>query len=229
MSATVTDNTSYIEWDVGNWSAALGFWKRHTTLDLSRVDALELGSRNGGLSLWLARQGARVTCSDLTIPTATARDLHSTGDVSGRISYAAVDATALTYAERFDVVMFKSVLGGLGGDDAHETQHRAVAGMHRALRLGGELFFAENLVASPVHRLLRRRFVPWQHWRYVSLAETLGFLAPFREVSYRTVGFSAAFGRTEHQRSVLGTLDRALLDRLVPERWRYVVVGVARK
>ncbi len=229
-SAAVHPTNAYIEWDVVNWSTALSFWRAHTAVDLSHCVALELGSRNGGLSLWLAQLGARVTCSDVEAPTDAARATHAAAGLADRINYARVDATAHAITDEYDVVMFKSVLGGLGGVDAHATQKQAVAAMHRALKPGGELFFAENLSASPFHRALRHRFVPWsRHWRYLTVDSALEFLEPFREVEYRTIGFSAAFGRNERQREFLGGLDRKFFDRLVPARWRYVIVGIARK
>ena len=46
------------------------------------------------------------------------------------------------------------------------------------------VFFAENLVASPLHTLFRRRFVKWgTEWRYVSLEEMHEFLLPFEITS----------------------------------------------
>jgi nucleoside-diphosphate-sugar epimerase len=51
----------FIEWDVRNWSVALDFWLAHTTQNFSTCSALELGSRNGGLSLWMGYKG-RASC-----------------------------------------------------------------------------------------------------------------------------------------------------------------------
>ena len=221
---------TYVEWDVRNWAAAPEFWERTTARDLAHVDALELGGRHGGLSLWLAQCGARVTCTDLDGPTDVARRRHRAAGLAGRIRYAHVDATCIPYDAAFDVVVFKSVLGALRGADRLAVQRAAVAGMYRALRPGGELFFAENLTASPAHRFLRKRFVQWgRDWRYVSVEEMLEFLAPFTSVEYRTVGFCGALGRSQRQRRLLGAVDRAGLDRLVPPSWRYIMVGVARK
>lgn len=220
----------YVEWDTRNWSLAPRFWEDHTSLSLSRCRALELGSRHGGLSLWLARCGAEVTCTDLNGPTALARDRHRAAGVADRIRYAALDVTRLEDRDCYDVIVFKSMLGALCGSDRRQAQQDAVARIHRALRPGGELFFAENLTASAAHRYFRRRYVAWgQSWRYVTVAEMREFLHPFASVVYRTAGFTAAFGRSARQKEMLGAVDRAGLDRLVPEAWRYIILGVARK
>jgi SAM-dependent methyltransferase len=220
----------FLEWDVRNWAVALEFWTRHTRLDLAGCSALEVGSRHGGLSLWLATLGASVRCSDLEGPTERARRKHTAAGVASRIGYECIDATRIPYADRFDLVVFKSVLGAVGRLGGRVAQARAVGQMYKALKPGGELFFAENLVASPMHRFLRRRFVGWSaSWRYVSIEEMRDFLRPFASVSYCTIGFAGVFGRTGRQRAILGTLDRALLDGMVPESWRYVIAGVARK
>jgi len=47
-------------------------------------------------------------------------------------------------------------------------------------------------------------------------------------VRYITLGFLGAPGRNEQQRNVLGAIDRKL-DPVVPEGWRYVMIGIARK
>jgi SAM-dependent methyltransferase len=218
-----------VEWDVQNWSAALEYWPRHSSLMLPACAALEIGSRNGGLSLWLALAGARVVCSDLEGPTEMAFRKHERYGVSSSMSYARIDALNLPHTGAFDLVVFKSVLGGIGGA-GRQRQQRAVQQMHDALKPGGELWFAENLTASPVHRVLRKRFVEWGHrWRYVSVDDLLEFLTPFASVSWRTVGVLGAFGRNERQRVVLGTMDRLFMNALVPAGWRYIAIGVARK
>jgi SAM-dependent methyltransferase len=224
----------FVGWDVRNWSAALDFWLAHTKQKISGCSALEIGSSNGGLSLWLALQGARVVCSDVGPPSENAITRHRASGVSHLIEYRSIDAVQIPYEREFDIVLFKSVLGAVGmmpdSNAGKAAQAKAIAQMHRALRKGGELFFAENLIASPLHQFFRRRFVQWgSRWRYVSIAEMNGFLSPFSRVEYRTLGFAGAFGRGEAQRSALGTLDEGLLSHFVPERWRYIIVGVATK
>jgi len=209
---------------------ALDCWRQQSLQDLSKCKALEVGSQNGGLSLWLALQGALVVCSDLDGPTETAVRKHREHGVSHLVSYESIDATNIPYTNHFDVILFKSVLGGIGVNDNKERQAKAVSEMHKALKTGGELLFAENLAGSPVHGFFRRRFVKWgRDWRYISLTELDEFLAPFSKVRYRTIGFFGAFGRNEKQRENLGELDRHLTDALVPQGWRYIVAGVATK
>lgn len=219
---------AYVQWDVRNWSRALDFWITTCGTGAFRgAHVLEVGSRDGGLSLWFAEQGAaRVVCSDLHGPSEQARGLHAK---AGVIEYGALDATAIPYESTFDVVAFKSVLGGIGGAGGVEAQAQAIRSMHRALKPGGRLLFAENLVASPLHSYLRKRFNAWdERWRYVTREEMDAFLSPFSEVEECSFGFAGAFGRTEAQRSVLARADLGM-DRLVPSTWRYILAGVATK
>jgi SAM-dependent methyltransferase len=219
-----------VEWDVENWSVALDYWQRHSALTLSTCTALEIGSRHGGLSLWLALSGATVVCSDLNGPSDAAVRKHDRYGVSKSIRYERVDALNLPYADAFDLLVFKSVLGGIGHNGERERQRQAVQEMYKALKPGGELWFAENLVGSPVHSVLRDLFIDWApRWRYISMGELADFLDPFASVTCRTFGVLGAFGRSERQRTILGRIDKLILNALVPAGWRYIAVGVARK
>jgi SAM-dependent methyltransferase len=229
-SSVRASRADIIEWDVENWSTALDYWQQHSSLTLSTCAALEIGSRHGGLSLLLALSGATVVCSDLNGPSDDAVRKHDRHGVSKLVSYERVDALHLPYRDAFDLVVFKSVLGGIGHTGQRERQRQAVAEMYKALKPGGELWFAENLVGSPVHRVLRHRFVDWaSRWRYISMGELVEFLEPFAAVSCRTFGVLGAFGRSERQRTILGRMDQLVVDALVPASWRYIVAGVARK
>ncbi len=102
--------------------------------------------------------------------------------------------------------------------------------MHKSLKSGGELWFAENLVASPIHRFMRAKFVPWgKKWRYITVTEMLNFLDIFSETKYITVGFLGAFGFNEFQRTILGNIDQIIVDKLVPKTWKYIMIGIAKK
>jgi SAM-dependent methyltransferase len=218
------------EWDVVNWSVALPYWRSHTSLRSMDVDALEVGSRHGGLSLWLAHEGARVMCTDLDGPTQEAHLKHQRYNVAQRVQYAPLDATSISLKSQFDIVTFKSVLGGVGWEGRKDRQVLAMSEMYEALRPGGELWFAENVVASPLHRIMRRNFVKWgRQWRYPTVAEMLEFMSMYSAIEFQCYGFLGTFGRTRSQQSFLGRLDRLAIDKLVPSGWRYIMIGVAKK
>ncbi len=222
-------NVDLMQWDVVNWSVALPFWD-------SQVDwpnthrALELGGREGGLSLWLAHRGVAVVCSDVENAAATAGPCHRSFGVESRVTYEDVDATAIPYENEFDVIVFKSIIGGIGRGGNRQAQQAVFDASYKALRPGGILLFAENVAASPVHRFFRRRFVSWgDYWRYATVLEMSDFLKMYTSVELKTTGVLGAFGRTEGQRRLLGHLDQALVNHLVPNDWRYVAYGSARK
>ncbi len=225
-----THLADFLGWDVCNWSKALNYWAAHTEKDISKCSALELGARNGGLSLWLALSGARVLCSDIDDPGDTAGKLHHSHGISQRIQYGSIDVTDIPYENEFDIIVFKSVLGAVGRHGGTDSQFKALSEIHKALKKGGELFFAENLIGSSAHQFLRRKFVPWgRSWRYASVSDMQEFMVPFSKVEYCTFGFSGTFGRNEWQRNMLGALDKAFFNYVVPPRWRYIIAGVARK
>jgi SAM-dependent methyltransferase len=218
-----------LQWDVQSWKTALDFWAIALG-NRSGLNCLEIGAGSGGLSLWLALRGHHVTCSDRTEVARTAAELHRKYGVAGTITYADVDATTIDFEECFDVVVFKSVLGGIGRAERMDRQELAVREMHKALKPGGQLLFAENGAASPLHQLMRKRFVPWgAEWRYPTRDEMRHLLAPFSRVDLRATGFLAAFGRSERQRDLLAFFDRWGFKRVVPESLSYIFYGSAVK
>ena len=168
-----------IQWDINSWSKALAYWEKST--DWSTVyNGLELGGRQGGLSLWLALKGKQTICSDLKDVKNTAEKLHLKYNVSSLVQYQDIDATNIPYENHFDIVVFKSIIGGIGSNDNYEAQQKTFNQIYKALKPGGKLLFAENLIASPLHQKLRKKFVNWgSTWRYVSINEIKECLKDF--------------------------------------------------
>jgi ubiquinone/menaquinone biosynthesis C-methylase UbiE len=136
-----------------------------------------------------------------------------------------LDAIAIPFPDNsFDIVTFKSVLGALG---TYKNQEKMINEIYRVLKPGGELWFAENLKASILHRAARRIY-RGNAWRYPSLKEIVSLCKPFASKSLKPYGFSAVFGRIESLQTLLGKIDR-ILDGIIPSRWKYIVFGVARK
>lgn len=218
-----------LQWDVDSWSKALNFWEQIT--DWKNVqNALELGGREGGLSLWLSLKGIDVICSDFDNVQTIAEPLHNKYEVADRISYEDIDATNIPYENHFDLIVFKSIIGGIGKDNNIDKQEKVFVQIYKALKPGGVLLFAENLVASPIHKALRKKFVNWgDSWRYVSTREMEEFLKPFSSYKIKSTGVMATFGRSEKQRVVLASVDQLILNHISPKKWKYISYGYAKK
>lgn len=218
-----------IQWDIKSWSKALFYWENKIDWDTVET-GLELGGREGGLSLWLASKGKQAVCSDLKNVKNTAEELHLKYHLSSFIKYQDIDATNIPYENCFDLIVFKSIIGGIGSNNNHETQQQVFKEIYKALKPGGKLLFAENLVASAFHQRLRKRYVNWGNsWRYVSLDEIKLFLNEFRMVDVQTTGVLATFGRSEKQRNFLSKIDKLILNKVCPENWKYICYGIAEK
>jgi SAM-dependent methyltransferase len=217
-----------IDWDIMNWSICLKVWEAHVPIEPS--DCLEIGCGRGGLSLWLASKGHRVVCSDINGPGESARQLHKSHGVADKISYEAIDATDIPYKERFDIVVMKSVLGGIWAHCGLEKTHQVIREIHKSLKPKGKLLFIENLRATPIHMFCRKRFLNRHEksWHYPSIEEMRDFLSGFSSVKYELSGLLGAFGRTETQRMIMGYIDKVLVP-ATPKNWRYIMTGVAVK
>jgi len=218
-----------MQWDVKSWSKALKYWEKN--IDWSKIqNGLELGGRQGGLSLWLALKGIQTVCSDLKDVKDTAEQLHLQYNISSNIKYQDIDATNIPYENYFDIIVFKSIIGGIGRNDNYEIQKQVFKEIYKALKPGGKLLFAENLIASPLHRKLRKRFVKWgSAWRYVSIKEMNEFLIDFSAYDIKTTGVFAAFGRNEKQRDLLAIIDKLILNKICTRNWKYICYGIAEK
>ncbi len=219
-------NQAIFEWDVINWSKSRKLWDPKIKT-ISSGKGLGIGERGGGLSLYMARHGLEVTCTDLNDFPESTQKLHENFKVKDQVTYQKESVLELSFPdETFDLVMFKSVIGALS---KKENQQQALDEIYRVLKPGAYLLFAENLEGSALHRFLRKKFVKWEHyWRYLSYKNDLDLFDKFSECNYSTHGFLGAFGRSEKQRKVLGKADK-LVEKMVPSGMRYILVGTCRK
>lgn len=219
----------FLQWDIKTFRKALKFWE--SSINWNSVQkCLEIGAREGGLSLWLASHQKQVICSDLSNSRQIAEPLHSQFETSDLITYDDIDATNIPYKNEFDLIVFKSVLGGIGAHQSIEKQKQAMSSMYDALKPGGLILFAENLEASALHSYLRTKFTNWGAvWRYPNLEETKALFSQFSKLDLHTTGFLATLGRNEQQRSILNTGDRLLFNHVFPSGYHYLCYGIAVK
>lgn len=218
-----------LAWDSENWAKALDFWEKRIPSDLSGKTCLELGANKGGLSLWLAEKGAQVLCSDQRETEERASPLHQQYNPKGKIFYENIDARDIPYSGAFDLIVFKSILGGIARMGHDERREEVISEIHRSLKPGGLLLFSENLQATGLHGFMRKNFTKWgAEWNYLKLKDGEALLENFNTVQSSTTGLLGAFGRGEGMRRALGKLDQ-LLSPIVPASWNYIWFGVARK
>lgn len=212
-----------IHWDVKNWKDALPFWSAHFDIKPG-MKVLALGEREGGLSLYFAKLGCEVWCTDYEEMPEYTQKKHKEEGVSENIHYKQIDIRDIDFEnETFDVVTFKSVLGVVNDK---ELQDQSVKEILRVLKPGGAFLFAENTRASNLHAYLRRKFIKWSDiWRYIPLEDFKEWASWFSKSSSKITGFSAAFGRSEGQRNFLATFDKAF-NKAIPKKWRYIYFGV---
>jgi len=217
-----------IQWDIKTWSKALPFWEKNVAIK-TEMRALAIGEREGGLSLWLALKGVNVVCTDYNDFPQKTSQLHKRYKVSDRIYYEkGVDLADLSKFQEnsFDLVVFKSVLGALS---KKTKQQKAFKEMRRVLKPGGAVLFAENSKGSKLHSVLRKKFIKWNsYWRYIDYKRDQDLFDGFTSVKLTTLGFTAAFGRSEKQRKTLATFD-SVIHPILPPSFNYVIFGVLTK
>lgn len=221
-----------VEWDFENWSRAIGFWEEDAKKILAdfseeaKPSVLDIGGRNGGLSLYWALNGCRVLWSDINEEgLENAKQLHAAYQVADKVQYEIINSLDIPYEEQFDIVCFKSVLGAL--DDASAAT--MLSQIHKALKPGGHLFFVENLCGTKMHMFLRRKLRRWgNEWHYRSIQKTLEMLEGFQEVRYDSFGLIGILGRTKALNRLFGAVDKRFDHKMAPDK-RYIISLVCKK
>jgi hypothetical protein len=237
MPIAKTTLDEILGWDTRNWSRALEACEPmlHREQGLS---ALEIGAPpdHGGLSLWMALNGYQVTCSGYGIygPWINNIDklktIHNQHHVGAQINYEEINACNIPHNETFDLVILKSVLGGIVRQKDFSIAHQVTDQIYKYLRPGGIVIALENLISTPIHNFLRRRYTAGsQGWRYFTENELLTFYSKFSVKMFEKVGLLGCFGRNLTQQNILGLVDQYLLERITGNHWGYIGAMVAQK
>jgi ubiquinone/menaquinone biosynthesis C-methylase UbiE len=222
------DLSRYFEWDIFNWSRVLSLWEPKI-LELKKnsrqLKGLEIGGRQGGLSLMMANEyKINTVLTDVQFTSKQIKYIEEY-DIYGLISTENQNVMNLTYeSNQFDLIIFKSVLGALG---SIQNQELALKEIYRCLKPGGVMLFAENLRCTWVHSLLRNIFNPWSrsHWYYPSyneLGASLNLI--FSESRLEYFGFLGLFSRGKSINYVLSKID-VIIAPVIPNSWRYIAFG----
>lgn len=218
------------DWDIRTWSHALEIWDKEID---GEKHCLEIGANKGGLSLWLALNGHTCLCTDLDNPQERAEAIHNKHQVGHLIDYGALDILTLMPNppnQVFDVIVFKSILGGISRDKKLHLAKEAITNMYTLLKPGGTILFAENLRGSFMHRLARKFFVKWGYsWNYLTVNELEDLFSDFESVEIKATGFVTAFGKGNRLSGFLGFFDQWLFNPLFGKRMKYVGYGKGRK
>ena len=163
------------------------------------------------------------------------RDVHLEYPFSGKIKYGKIDVLNIDpiYKDRFDLIVFKSVIGGLNGFDHKKNAEEVISQIYDCLNHNGYLFFAENLVSTRFHMYIRNKY-GWgknkKGWNYYKIDElTSAIKKRFTKFSYETKGFLGCFGRNEFQKRILGNVDNYIFNSLLSDENKYIFFCICRK
>jgi ubiquinone/menaquinone biosynthesis C-methylase UbiE len=194
---------------------------------------LEAGAHEGGLSLFAVEAGGRAVCSDRQHAYSAAQTvLHRAWDVHPQ--HVTADVCDLPFrSNSVDIVMLKSVLGGIIATGGALAAQSSFLSIHRVLRSGGAIVILEQLEGDPLSRRIRRTLFPHRHWHYFTPPELLALLSSFRvqTVRHETVLSHLTEGRVGSAHVfVRGALwaDR-FLEYVIPTRWTHLIGIVAVK
>jgi len=217
-----------IKWDVNTWSEILPYWENQLRkLDKSNTNCIEIGAREGGISLWMARNGFKITCSDIYYDLENAKKLHNKYHVENNIIYKKVDVLNWKEKGKYDVIIMKSVLGALQSEDRIRI---ALENIYNNLDENGIVLFAENASASFLHKQFRTKFTDWgKIWYYFDETSLKKMFKSFQILDFQFNGVSAVFANRLGLSKPFYKLDRYILNKIFPDKMKYMVYGYAKK
>ena len=216
-------NKNIFKWDTSNWSKTLELWNKSINGGFDGLKVLELGAGDGSLSIWSYNQGGNVICSDLLFTDEKINAIKGQINNDEKFIIKNVDILDIPYTDYFDVILFKSVLGGLR---SYEKQNLAFIQIHKALKTGGKLFFCENMNSTFLHQYFRSK-KPWGHyWRYPSFDELIKMSRQFRKIDYDTYGL---IGAGEFPLKTFRVNLDYFSKKIIPPDWFYIFAGVYQK
>ncbi len=216
-------------WDTENWSRGLKYLEKEIELKDKKVLELGCGGLNGGLSLWAACKGAKeIICSTYGNVINVTREIHRDYNIDF-IKYSDVNALDIPYENEFDLIMFKSMLGGIARENFSYNQ-LVLKNCAKALKAGGLLIFAENLTSTYFHSFFRKKIkkMTWHYYELNELENEIKKIEDLEIIKHKEFGFIACFGINEKQRIMLGKLD-SMLEKLCPDKWKYIQFWIIKK
>ena len=219
-----------IGWDIFNWGKSLKFFDKN--IDYNKVKSvLELGAYNnsGGYALFFAEKKINVTCSGYYHPDENLMSIHKEYEFYKYIKYCRIDASNIQNKEKFDLVCFKSMLGGIVGKWNKRKVEIVLDEIHKSLNKNGYLVFSENLYSTRFHDRLRS-MTKDSNWYYLKQNEINNLIGnKFEVINQKTLGFLGCFGRNEFQRSFLSIFDRLIFNHILPSKFHYILFSVLKK
>lgn len=223
-----------IEWDVPNWSQAIKFWEPVVNELQPDAKILAIGERNGGLSLWLTLRGFQVVCTDRILPLTEAINLHQKYSVQGKITYRELDIVNASETEQYDLVILKSVFGGLKKEYHNtasrtaEARHLAIHNIYNLLKPGGYLLTADNMRGSWLMLLFRRIAGKNKGWHYFTHSEFRGLFKSFSFVSQHSFGLFPTLFSSKSLNRLIFSFNK-FFSGILPASFSYITFTIARK